>query len=466
MYYRLTQKNREYIFLCFIILISAFLIALCIQEGHDWSGDYALYIEQAHALLNTSVNKLYALNKYSTDHAFRVQGPYLYPMGFPFLLTVPYYFFGMQFIALKVFCGIFFLLALPIFYRLFQPYFSHSFYSFCILIAIAFHYEYITFCNNVLSDLPFFFFSGVTFLQMRRENRISNQLLVGVLIFFSYYIRDVGIILLPTLMVYQFQLIFIEKKKEKNQWYYFLPYFIFVAFYLLNYVLFPKGNANHYDLFWSKLSWELILKNAIYYVRLFSSYFFIKNEFLLFLLFPLLVGIFSYWKKQLHFITYTILMLLIYLIWPAQQGMRFVFPILPFILYFIVKGLQVLSLFLKLRQRYLSILLASSLFFLIYQSIQRIVDFSNTDTNLAYNSETKLMYIYISENIPEKEVIGFAKPRVLRLFTGRNSILSDISHFDSSGLSYLLIRKEDIPSGRVISYKKVYETKKLILVRR
>jgi hypothetical protein len=101
-----------------------------------------------------------------------------------------------------------------------------------------------------------------------------------------------------------------------------------------------------------------------------------------------------------------------------------------------------------------------------YQSLQRIIDFSKVDTNLAYNAETKLMYAYISNNIPEGEIIGFAKPRPLRLFTGRNSILSDLEHFDGSGLTYLLIRAEDVPSGAKIPYKKVYETKRLILVLR
>src|SRR5436190_24345903 len=81
------KKNSDYALLIPILIASAFLIAICIHDGHNWSGDDALYIEQARALIDGSIDKLYELNKYSTDHAFRIQGPYLYPMGFPIMLS-------------------------------------------------------------------------------------------------------------------------------------------------------------------------------------------------------------------------------------------------------------------------------------------------------------------------------------------------------------------------------------------
>ncbi len=442
-------------------------MCFCIHEGHNWGGDFALYIAQAEALLNTSVDKLYALNKFSTDHAFRVQGPYLYPMGFPILLTGPYYAFGLNFPILKFFCGLFFLLAIPLYYQLFRPSFSHSFYPLCILAAFAVHYEFISFCDNVLSDLPFFFFSAATFLQMRRTSNFINQLVLGALLFFTYYIRDIGILFLPTLFVFQLQRLFLFKKKEPNVWYYLLPYLVFAILYTLNTCLFPKGNANHYSLLWQGISGELLLTNSMYYTSLLSSYFLIEQQYLLLLLLvPLLIGVFFSWKQDLHYLIFTLLTFLIYIVWPFQQGFRFIFPVMPLLLYFLVKGLQKLTALLKLRQRFLACLLIVCLSYLGYESIVRIVSFSKTNTNLAYNADTKDMYKYISENINKNELIGFAKPRVLRLFTGHNSILSDLDHFQNSGVSYLLIRTEDIPVGTTVPYKTVYETKKLILVHR
>jgi hypothetical protein len=199
---------------------------------------------------------------------------------------------------------------------------------------------------------------------------------------------------------------------------------------------------------------------------LLSTYFFINRLILFFVLMLFFTGVWATRKEQLYFVVYIFLSLAIYICWPAWQGLRFIFPILPFIIYFIIKGFEQFVLALKITPRYPAALLICGLCYMSYQSLQRIIDFSKVDTNLAYNAETKLMYAYISNNIPEGEIIGFAKPRPLRLFTGRNSILSDLEHFDGSGLTYLLIRAEDVPSGAKIPYKKVYETKRLILVLR
>lgn len=187
------KAHKDYLYLIPILIISAVLITLCIQEGHNWSGDYALYIEQTQALLTGTINKLYLLSKYSNDHASRVQGPYLYPMGFPILMTL-------------------------------------------------------------------------------------------------------------------------------------------------------------------------------------SSYFFIKSPMLPLLLIPFLTGIFFTWRQQLHFLIYIIVVLLIYIIWPAWQGMRFVFPILPFIIYFIVKGVERLTFILGIQQRYAITLLICTVSIISYISIKRIIN--------------------------------------------------------------------------------------------
>lgn len=459
-------KNIEYILLFIIVSVSAILVFFCIHDGHDWSGDYALYIEQTQAIFNGSIDTLYEVNKYSTDRAYRVQGPYLYPMGFPILLALPYSFFGMNFIALKLFCALFFLGALPLYFYLFKASFEQYFYALCIVIFIAFHIGYIAFCDNVLSDLPFFFFCALTFLQLQRSTTIVNQFLVGVLVFFTYYIRDVGIIFIPTLMVYQFQLLFLEKRKEKNYRYYLVPYFVFVFLYFLNDYFMPKGNSNHYDLLWNKLSFEMVIDNLVYYCELFSSVFFIKIELLLLLSIPLLLGIFANWKQHLHFIAFALLLLFIYIIWPAHQGVRFVFPIIPFMLYFIVKGFLFMVAYLRIHHRYLAVSFLLILIFLTYNSLQFVDLYSKRNSNVAYNADTKIMYAYILKQLPEKEIIGFEKPRILRLFTGRISILCNLSHFDASGLNYLLIRKKDIPDGFKVQYTKIFETNSLLLVRR
>jgi len=462
----LLKLKREYIFLIPIIILSAILLYLCIHDGHDWSGDNALYIEQTQAILDGTIDKLYAISKYSNEHSYRTNSPHLYPMGFPILLIIPYSFFGMNFIAMKIFCSLFFLLSIPVIYKLFRPYFSNSFYPFCIVLAIAFHSDFISFSDVVYSDFTFLFFSTLTLLCFRRESTILNQLLLGGLIFFSYYIRDVGIALLPALFVYQWQAKSFAGSESKKRLQLAIPYLIFAICYVLNSIFLPKGTANHYDHLVAKLSWELIGKNIDAYIYLFSAYFYTSKLILLLLLIPFFATLFFIWKQQLYLIVYFVCVLLIYIVWPALQGMRFLFPILPVLVYFMIKGFEQVVILLKIFQRYLAVLLIAGLCYMTYLSFERILDFSKRDTNLSYNSDTKKMYRYISNTIPENEYIGFSKNRILRLFTKHNVILSNLEHFDKSGVDYLLIRKEEIPEGTIVPYRTVYETQTLILVHR
>ena len=43
-------------------------------------------------------------------------------------------------------------------------------------------------------------------------------------------------------------------------------------------------------------------------------------------------------------------------------------------------------------------------------------------TNQACSPEMNRIYAYISDNIPADDIVAFRKPRVLRLFTGVNSV--------------------------------------------
>lgn len=462
----LSKSKREFVFLIPIIILSSLLISLCIHDGHNWSGDNALYIEQAQAILDGSIDNLYDISKYANEHSYRINTPHLYPMGFPILLIIPYFFFGLNFIAMKIFSSLFFVFSLPIIYIVFRPYFSHPFYSYCIVLAIAFQFDFVSFSDIVYSDYTFLFFSALSLLCFRKENTLLNQLLIGILIFFSYYIRDVGIALLPALFIYQWQKNHFSGSALKTRLQPLIPYLVFCIFYILNALFLPKGTANHYEHLWAMFSWEIIVKNVNAYVYLFSTYFCVSKTGLLFLMIPFCAGVVFIWRTQLYFVVYVLCVLLIYIIWPALQGMRFLFPILPVIIYIIIKGFEQLVVVLKIPQQFLGVLLITGLCYMTYQSVQRIQDYSRADSNLSYNADTKIMYNYISNNIPKNETIGFSKCRILRLFTKHAVILSDLKHFDESGVNFLLIRKEEITEGTTLPYKIIFQTQTLILVHR
>jgi hypothetical protein len=139
--------------------ISILIIWSVLNDGHDWRGDFAMYVSQAQSILDGTVNELYAMNVYSMDHSETVLGPYLYQFGFPLLLAPVLALFGLNFFALKWLCSAGLVLAIPLMFRLFRLHFRSGFYPTLIVSFIAFHSAYVIFCDSILSDLPFLGFS-------------------------------------------------------------------------------------------------------------------------------------------------------------------------------------------------------------------------------------------------------------------------------------------------------------------
>ena len=80
----------HFVFLFLIILLSGVLGYFSINNGHPWSGDFALYIRQAESLLAGSTDELLAFNRYAMENSVYPEppiGPNLYPWGFPLLLS-------------------------------------------------------------------------------------------------------------------------------------------------------------------------------------------------------------------------------------------------------------------------------------------------------------------------------------------------------------------------------------------
>jgi hypothetical protein len=123
--------------------------------------------------------------------------------------------------------------------------------------------------------------------------------------------------------------------------------------------------------------------------------------------------------------------MIVLITWPSWQGARFVFPLLPIFMYFIFQGMKlVLS---KLPQKHIQIGRWAfygfwSLFIIIFLFNSGISAYANLKNGRAINGPfdeySKEIYRYIKEETPPNSVIVFFKPRVMRLMTDRDSIMS------------------------------------------
>src|SRR5580692_1060 len=104
------MSKLRFVLCLFLAIASSFALALlCIHKGHNWGDDFAQYIEQARAISSHSLDSYLQTNRYAMDHSDSASGPYLCPNGFPLLIAPVYRLFGLNLVAFKVWCTLFFL---------------------------------------------------------------------------------------------------------------------------------------------------------------------------------------------------------------------------------------------------------------------------------------------------------------------------------------------------------------------
>lgn len=455
------RSTIETTFIAAILALTSVLIYLCIQPGHNWGGDFALYISQSKAILNGSLFELYEQNKFSMQHSIKEIGPYLYPNGFPLLLSPVLFFFGLNFIALKFFCALFFLCSIPLIVKLFKNYFSTPIYALIITSIIAFHFEFISFTDNVLSDLPFLFFSLLSFILMQRKGSVLNSIFIGLSIFYSFFIRDIGIFMIPALVAFQF----INQRIERpDKTILILPYIVFLTLFLPVYFFLPKGGSNHLNMLLAEHPGQITI-NLLRLFELAGMFFHVGSTFMIILIILILFGIYTGGKRTLHFAVYCFLIIVLFCLWPAFLEMRFIFPALPFLTFFLLKGIVFIYDCFKLKQIYLTILLMCFTLGMTIANLNLINEFRKVSSNQCYTEETKTIYDFIKNNTQKEDLIGYSKPAVIRLFTGRNSVFIDLDHFEGSPAKYLL-QNNNTKRELQEEYEKVLVTQNYTLLKK
>ncbi len=209
----------------FILLISLYIYfaANLLTFGHNWGDDLASYFMQAKSLISGSPQRFFEENSFTIYNSDTVLGPVVYPWGYPIILSLFFYFFDINLLALKVPNIIFFVLFLLTFFKVLSKRLLSK--EKLLLIAIfAFNPHFLLFHDNILSDLHFLFFSTFSIYFMNKTIRKNflfsshwlNSIFLGFLIFISTFIRTFGIVLLFTYFVCQFYLVTRNKKWTKN----------------------------------------------------------------------------------------------------------------------------------------------------------------------------------------------------------------------------------------------------------
>ena len=188
-----------------IFLIGVFYL-VTIRPGHRWGDDFSMYILHARNIVQ-GID--YQDTGYLYDPFLAVIGPKAYPPVFPLALAPVYAFFGLELTPMKVEVICFFLLFLGVFYLSFKNDLTPSLMA-LTLAVIGLNPSIWNFKDDVISDFPFLFFVYLTLFVIQKaytgpkpaRRKVTLAVLTGVLVYLSFGTRNVGIVILPALFLY------------------------------------------------------------------------------------------------------------------------------------------------------------------------------------------------------------------------------------------------------------------------
>jgi hypothetical protein len=475
------------------IILSIFIINfISFRADHNWGGDFALYVAQAISLGDGTIDDLIKTSLFRYEHSEDsiLLSPKLYPWGYPIILAPIYHFYGIDMVALKLFTNIFFLLTLPIIYLTFKDRIT-GVQNFILVALIAYNPYFFDFKEEIRSDLPFLFFSVLSiyliqlFIIQKKYlvNNIVSLIMLGIAIFISFSIRGNGILLLPSLFLVQIveyggQLNTLRKNYSKVLSS-LIPYFTFFIFMKIIHMALPSGESTYADMY-HYITLAGISENAIYYSKLLSRFFSTilqKPGFFLYLVsLPFFfVGLAGRLKQDYLYTAFMVLTLGLYIVYPGKQGLRFIFPVIPYFLYFIITGIGLIEHKLSNGKGAIlaSVVVGASILFLFISTITVTIYKQYTDYKTVdgpYRKESIELFDYIKKNTPKDSIIIFFKPRVLTLYTQRNSArIINYEKAVQSGADYAVCKKSSTLNLQLRGHKadtvKVFSNGEFIMYR-
>jgi hypothetical protein len=225
----------------------------------------------------------------------------------------------------------------------------------------------------------------------------------------------------------------------------------------------------------------MVINNLVNYSQLFREFFAtLPGQDLFFGIFAVLffIGLITRFKTDLLFVLYAALYLIVIWTWPEWQGYRFIFPMLPFFIYFALQGIRMtLSKFGENKRTimqkgvYAYLILIPILF--IYISGANAYGNLRADREIngpfdPYSIET---YDYIKNETSPDSTVVFFKPRAMHLMTDRKALALTECDRISEG-DYLVLSKKvgenlQIPPEQIgecdLPLDKVYENRRFII---
>ena len=456
---RLTPERREMqhptlsrsSYLLVLVPVTLFFL-ITIRPGHDWGGDFAQYIGHARSLVEgkpyDDIGYVYCPYRPSL-------GPREYPPGFPFLLAPLYALFGLSFIVFKLEMVFFLVASIAVIVFFSKEYISdRARLAFVLLFAL--NPWVVSLKDSVISDIPFLlalylFLVWASKVYASRRFTARAAVLCGILIFVAYMIRGPGLLLIPVLLGYDLY------DNKRISLFGLMAVLTAIVLILLSKVFFHSEVSYLEQM--QQWSPDVVLVNAQHYLRTFLRLWpevlgIEASKYVVRVLMSLLaiVGLAVRGRIGIGEVFLAGYVLLI-LFFPFQQGLRYLLPVIPLYFFYLLIGVEFLAR--RTRRgtsRYAMIGAFGILACASYLSgLVNVVKDARTIPDGPFSVEAVQMINYVRENAESDATLAFRKPRVLALFTERESTTyppsaeSDLilEYFAGASVDYLIIDTHD-----------------------
>ncbi len=434
------------------VVLACLAIAWCtLTRGHDWGDDFASYILQAQAILDGTTRDFIQHNSFTIRESSFQIGPVAYPWGYPLILAPALMVRGLDPLALKV-AGLLFFAAFLVALHLLTSDHLPTAEGLLLVALFAFSPVLLGFLDHVLSDVPqlCLLFVGLVWVERRRAGPWSAAAL-GAVIFLAFFVRTAGIVLLGSVLAWQALRLLRERERRREI---LVDAAATLSAFLLLWggasLVFPGGQASYFRPLDGVSAWSLRF-NRYYYFQLLGTFLgsgaaWDRVYHALIVLF--LIGLWSRRRQDQHLILFFLAYLALVLLWPMRQGIRFAFPLLPIGLYLAFQGARAVTEWLPKRFQQAGrvafgcawLLLAGSF---LFDSVALASRNLRADRRIAgpFDEQSAELFRFVREATPADSVIVFFKPRALRLFAQRDSVLITRCHRLAVG-DYLALSKE------------------------
>jgi len=428
------NKRSRFIWLMAIMMLPLFFIN--VRTSHDWGGDFAMYIMQAENIVKGSPQSATAYI-YNPDNP--VLGPPAYPIGFPLLLSPVYALSGNSIFAFSLWITTF-LAGIGLMMAAYLRKYFTDLVAFFLVMIIIYNPWTLGMKLEIMSEFPFTFLLVLCLLLF--EKYAKGPFWMGIIIAglggLLMSVRAIGVVFPIAVLAWAIRKRFIEKDKTpmRNCVCGFLVGVGSIMVYLLlNNLIFavPQAEGGSYAGIWGEENlYTTVLNNLAYYTEQFKYFFAPWGGTWNFLPLILKAAIFTFtllgmirsFFKRLELIDMIVILYFgVLLIYPYRNaGIRFLFPLMPFLTYYLAKGMETISIFPGIKNKVKvfflgALVLVSYLYMFLY-----ILETDHQTLEGPQEKNAVEAFEYINSNTNEDAVVLFAKPRVLALYAERKSL--------------------------------------------